>query len=247
VKAIGGAVPEEARAIFTEVTLVRRYADLLAGPGVVRGVIGPREADRVWQRHILNSAVIHPLCPIGSRVVDLGSGAGLPGIPLALVRLDLRVTLVEPMARRVRWLEEVVEDLALAPRVSVVRGRAEVTDVRGDVVVSRAVAPLERLLPWSARLARPGGHVVALKGDSAGSELTGVADRLGEWGLRAARVARFGEGLLADPTTAVVADRDERGGASDDTTVPGAARRQRAATGRGDLGPRRRGRRRRST
>jgi 16S rRNA (guanine527-N7)-methyltransferase len=228
-------VPVEALRIFPDVSPARRYADLLAGPGVTRGVIGPREADRVWGRHILNSAVVHPLCPIRSHVVDLGSGAGLPGIPLALVRGDLRLTLLEPMARRVTWLEEVVDLLDLTSRVAVVRGRAELTDVRGDVVVSRAVAPLERLLPWSARLTRPGGRVVALRGEAAGSELTDVEDRLVGWGLSGARVARFGEGLLADPTTAVVADRDERGGASDDTTVPGAARRRRAAAGRRDL------------
>jgi 16S rRNA (guanine527-N7)-methyltransferase len=244
-QAVEGRTPAAARMIFPDVSVAERYAALLAGPGVVRGVIGPREAERVWDRHLLNSAVAHPLCPPASHVVDLGSGAGLPGIPLALARDDLRVVLLEPLARRVAWLVEVVDALALGSRVTVVRGRAESTDVRGDIVTSRAVAPLARLLPWSAGLVKPGGRVVALKGGTAAAELSEVEDRLVEWGLSGARVARFGEGLLADPTTAVVADREERGGASDDTTVPGAARRQRAAARRRDVEPGRR--RRRST
>ncbi|MGF1664623.1 MAG: 16S rRNA (guanine(527)-N(7))-methyltransferase RsmG [Kineosporiaceae bacterium] len=241
----GPPVPDAADGVFPDVDLAHRYADLLAGPGVVRGVLGPHEGARVWERHLLNSAVVHPLCPVDGHVVDLGSGAGLPGIPLALARPDLRVTLLEPLARRVAWLHEVVVILDLGSRVTVVRGRAESSAVHGDVVVSRAVAPLVELLPWSARLLRPGGRVVAMKGERAGVELNQVAHRLGEWGLVDARVARFGEGLLADPTTAVVADRAQRGGASDDTTVPRAARRRGAADRRRHVGPRRR--RRRST
>ncbi|MGF1645693.1 MAG: 16S rRNA (guanine(527)-N(7))-methyltransferase RsmG [Kineosporiaceae bacterium] len=233
--------PSAVAVLFPDPFPALRYAELLRGPGVARGVIGPREAARVWERHVLNSAAVHSACPPGSQVVDLGSGAGLPGIPLALARADLRVTLLEPLARRVAWLEEIVDLLDLRTRVRVVRGRAETEDVSGDVVVSRAVAPLDRLLPWSARLARRGGSVVALKGSTAESELSDVRDRLVGWGLERAHVARFGEGLLTDPTTAVVADRQERGGASDDTTVPGATRRQRIATRRQGLGPGRRG------
>jgi 16S rRNA (guanine527-N7)-methyltransferase len=234
-------IPAAAAEFFPRPLVAAAFADLLAGAGVLRGVIGPREAARVWERHVLNSAVIEAACPPGSLVVDLGSGAGLPGIPLALAREDLRVVLLEPMARRVSWLTEVVDRLDLAPRVTIRRGRAESAELTADVVVSRAVAPLDRLLPWSARLCAPGGVAVAVKGASAASELRDVTDRLVEWGWKRVRVARFGEGLLADPTTAVVADREERGGASDDTTVPGTARRHRgAATGRGRLGSGRR-------
>lgn len=224
--------PAEAALVFPDMDAVRRFAAMLAGPGVVRGVIGPREAGRLWSRHLLNSAVVHEVCPAGSLVVDLGSGGGLPGVPLALARPDLEVVLLEPMLRRVMWLQDLVGELGLAPRVRVERGRAGDATARGDVIVSRAVAPLSRLLPWSARLAVPGGRVVALKGESAADELSDVCDRLVDWGLREGRVARFGERLLADPTTAVVAERDQRGGDRDFTPVPSPAGRGRGAVRR---------------
>ena len=139
----------------------RRFAEHLAGSGVERGLIGPREAPRVWERHVLNCAVVAELMPEGARVVDVGSGAGLPGIPLALARPDLHVVLLEPLARRVDWLREVVADLALP--VEVQRGRAEDADVRrrwegADVVTARAVAPLHRLAGWCLPLLRIGGR-----------------------------------------------------------------------------------------
>lgn len=153
--------------------LARRYVRALAIDGVVRGLIGPREPERLWTRHILNSAAVGSLIDGGASVVDIGSGAGLPGIPLAIARPDLRVVLVEPLERRVIFLLEVVADLGLSS-CRVVRGRAE--DVVGqcgnaDVVTSRAVAPLHRLAAWSAPLARDGGLVLALKGASAVEEL----------------------------------------------------------------------------
>ena len=146
----------------------------LATDGVVRGLIGPREPVRLWTRHVLNCAALAELLPRGSGVVDVGSGAGLPGLVLAIARPDCRVTLVEPLERRVRFLVEAVERLRLT-NCRVVRGRAQDAppDVRGaDVVVSRAVAPLGRLAGWCAGLARAGGTFLALKGSSAEAELS---------------------------------------------------------------------------
>jgi len=142
---------------------------------VERGLVGPRETDRLWERHLLNSAVLEPWLPAQGTVLDLGSGAGLPGIVLALLRPDLNVILLEPMLRRVTFLDEVVADLGL-PRTTVVRARAE--DLAGqrprsaDVVVARAVAPLARLIGWAAPLIAPGGFLLALKGETVTQELT---------------------------------------------------------------------------
>jgi 16S rRNA (guanine527-N7)-methyltransferase len=152
-----------------------RYAALLATEGITRGMIGPREADRIWERHLLNSAAAHVLIPPGSLVVDLGSGAGLPGIPLAIARPDLTVVLLEPMLRRVAFLTECVETLAL-PGLSVRRGRAQDgLERRADVVVARAVAPLEQLVKLSAPLVTPGGTLLALKGRAAAAELADLS------------------------------------------------------------------------
>jgi 16S rRNA (guanine527-N7)-methyltransferase len=154
------------------------YARLLATDGIVRGLIGPGEVPRLWDRHLLNSAAIAPLVPDGARVVDVGSGAGLPGIPLALVRPDLTVTLLEPSARRVAFLLECVDRLGL-DNVTVVRGRAEEGPVRrelggADVVTARAVAPLDKLAGWCLPLLRTGGRLLALKGSTAAEELAAV-------------------------------------------------------------------------
>jgi 16S rRNA (guanine527-N7)-methyltransferase len=161
--------------------LAIRYAELLAGSGVVRGLLGPREAAVVWSRHILNSAAIAPLIPTGLEVIDLGSGAGLPGIVLALARPDLTVTLVEPMARRCAFLTEVVAELGL-PGVCVDRTRAE--DAAGrlsaDVVVARALAELRRLIPLALPLLRPRGELLAIKGRDAAQELTAAAGVLAQ-------------------------------------------------------------------
>jgi 16S rRNA (guanine527-N7)-methyltransferase len=170
------AVPAEAGSVFgPAVDAAAEYARLLATEGTVRGLIGPREVPRLWERHLLNSAAIASLVPVGARVVDVGSGAGLPGIPLALVRPDLTVTLLEPLARRVAFLTECVRRLGLE-RVTVVRGRAEEGPIRrqlggADVVTARAVAPLDKLAGWCLPLLRPGGLLLAMKGSTAAAEL----------------------------------------------------------------------------
>lgn len=163
--------------------LVEEYAALLATDGVVRGLIGPREAPRLWERHLLNCAALPAAMPEGADVCDIGSGAGLPGLVLAIARPDLRVELVEPLLRRTTFLEEVVGQLGL-DNVVVTRGRAE--SLHGsrsfDVVTSRAVAPLGRLLEWSMPLVAPTGAMVAMKGSSVAEEIEearSVLERLG--------------------------------------------------------------------
>src|SRR5262249_40199018 len=151
-----------------------RYAELLTSAGVERGLLGPREAGRVWDRHLLNSAVVGELLNPGERVVDIGSGAGLPGVPLAVGRPDLHIVLLEPLLRRSEFLNEVVAELGLA--VEVVRGRAEEPWIRDrfggrDAAVSRAVAGLDKLTKWSMSLLRPDGRMVAIKGERAPDEV----------------------------------------------------------------------------
>ena len=169
-------VPPEAVVVFGPAAArAAEYVRLLATDGTVRGLIGPREVPRLWDRHLLNSAAIASLVPAGARLVDVGSGAGLPGIPLALARPDLTVTLLEPLARRVAFLTECVDRLGLE-RVTVVRGRAEEGPVRrdlggADVVTARAVAPLDKLAGWCLPLLRPGGQLLAMKGSTAAEEL----------------------------------------------------------------------------
>jgi 16S rRNA (guanine527-N7)-methyltransferase len=150
---------------------IRQYVDILASRGIDWGVIGPREGDRLWERHILNSIAGASLFPEGATVVDVGSGAGLPGIPLAILRPDLRVTLLESLLRRANFLDLAVEELELSDRVRVVRARAEDHRERYTVVASRAVAPLPRLIGWCAPLMTGGGKILALKGSSAETEL----------------------------------------------------------------------------
>ncbi|MFD7652519.1 16S rRNA (guanine(527)-N(7))-methyltransferase RsmG [Actinosynnema sp. NPDC059797] len=194
------------------------FADLLTEHGVERGLIGPREVDRLWERHLLNSAVIAELLPQGSRVVDVGSGAGLPGLPLAIARPDLDLTLLEPMARRVAWLTECVGALGLD--VTVLRGRAEEKPVRdrlsgSDVVTARAVAPLDRLAGWCLPLLRPGGRLVALKGESAEEELTRDAEAVRRAGGVRPRVITCGGDVLELPTTVVLVERDDQASGRD--------------------------------
>lgn len=151
----------------------QRYAELLCREAVTWGLVGPRETPRIWQRHIRNSLAVAAFIPTGSAVIDIGSGAGLPGVPLALARPDLRVTLVESMARRVQFLHLVVEHCNLAT-VSIEHARAEQATVRADVVVCRAVAPAQRLLPWAHHLTDGNGSLVALKGQSVADEVAEV-------------------------------------------------------------------------
>jgi 16S rRNA (guanine527-N7)-methyltransferase len=184
--------------------LAERYAGLLATEGVVRGLIGPREAPRLWDRHLVNCALLGDLIPAGSTVCDIGSGAGLPGLVLAIARPDLTVTLVEPLLRRTTFLEEVAESLELL-NVEVVRGRAD--SVHGtrtfDVVTSRAVAPLERLLGWSMPLVSAGGALVAMKGSSAEAEIDAARNELARWGCADPEVRVLGADWPVSPTVAV--------------------------------------------
>lgn len=162
-----------------------RYVDILASRGIDWGLIGPRERDRLWSRHVLNSLAVAPLVPGDAALIDVGSGAGLPGVPVAIARRDLRVTLLEPLLRRSTFLDGVVEELGLGDRVRVVRGRAEEHREQYEVVTCRAVAPLPRLLDWCVPLLRPGGVLVALKGTSAASEVEAATGSLRQQGLRA--------------------------------------------------------------
>jgi 16S rRNA (guanine527-N7)-methyltransferase len=197
--------PAQARALFgPSLGLAERYADLLAGPAVQRGLIGPREAARLWERHIMNCAALAELVPHPSSVIDLGSGAGLPGIVIAILIPDARVVLLEPMARRAAFLEECVADLGLG-NATVRRGRAEdlARELAADVVVARAVAPMQRLAGLALGLVRPGGLVLALKGAGAEEELTRARPVLRRLGARDAAVVQAGSGRVSPPATVV--------------------------------------------
>jgi 16S rRNA (guanine527-N7)-methyltransferase len=196
-----------------------KYAELLAGIGVERGLIGPAEADRIWERHLLNCAAIAHLLPARCSLVDVGSGAGLPGIVLALLLPHARVTLLEPLARRVDFLNEAVAELGLT-NAEVVRARAEdlAGQVSADVVTARAVAPLDKLAVLAVGLARPGGRVLAIKGSGAESELAKAGPVLGRLGVTDARVMRAGTpGSGATATVVTFTTPDHPGSA-----LPGA-------------------------
>lgn len=181
-----------------------RYAQLLADVGVERGLIGPRERPRLWTRHLANSVALEELVPPGARVVDVGSGAGLPGLPLALARPDLTLILLEPLLRRATFLQEAVEILALGERVIVRRGRAEEQRAPlGQVVTARAVAPLDRLAGWTLPLVPVGGALLAVKGSRAGEEAAAAAAALADLGAAPAQVCRCGVGLVEPPATVV--------------------------------------------
>jgi 16S rRNA (guanine527-N7)-methyltransferase len=157
---------------------INRYVDILTSIGVDWGLLGPREADRMWDRHILNCAALSSLIAADSSVADVGSGAGLPGIPLALLRRDSRVTLIEPLLRRFNFLGQTVEQLGIADRVQVVRSRAEDHHQTYDFVVARALAPLDRLIGWCNHLRATGGVILAVKGESAADEVATAARQL---------------------------------------------------------------------
>ena len=198
--------PAAAAVLFgARVGLAQQYVDSLASDGVLRGLIGPREAGRLWTRHILNSAVVGPLLVSGHRIVDIGSGAGLPGIPLAISRPDCEFVLVEPLERRSVYLAEIIAALELT-NCQVVRARAdEAIDRCGgaDVVTSRAVAPLAKLASWSAPLLRVGGQLLALKGSSAAEEITRDRAAVTATGLVDLEVVIAGTGLI-DPVTSII-------------------------------------------
>jgi 16S rRNA (guanine527-N7)-methyltransferase len=197
--------PAEASALFgASLPTMLRYAELLAGPGVERGLIGPREVERLWERHLLNCGAVAELIGPELGVVDVGSGGGLPGLVLAIARPDLRITLLEPLLRRTLFLSECVESLELR-NVEVRRGRAEewAGRVNADLVTARAVAPLEKLIGWCLPLIAPKGRMLALKGDTAEAELDRVAPGLSalgavDWGVASVGVE------LGDAATHVV-------------------------------------------
>lgn len=187
-----------------DLDLINRYVELLATWGIERGLLGPREAARLWGRHVLNCAVVMPRIPVGATVADVGSGAGLPGLVWAIGRRDLAVTLIEPLLRRTTFLTEVVEDLGLT-NVSVVRGRAGDVSATFDVVTARAVADLGKLGGWCLPLVRPGGVFLALKGESAPAEVEMWTQTLRQDGATDIVVTSYGD--LETPTTVVEVSR----------------------------------------
>lgn len=197
--------PDVARGVFSDaLDQAVAYADLLAGEGIIRGLIGPREVPRLWDRHLLNCAVVADLMPEASTVCDIGSGAGLPGLVLAIRRPDLSLTLVEPLLRRTTFLDEAVELLGLA-NVEVIRGRAD--ELHGtrmfDVVTSRAVAPLEKLTRWSLPLTRSGGLFLSMKGSSAQTEVDAAGPAIKKAKGRVVGIAEVGVDIV-DPLVRVV-------------------------------------------
>ncbi|HCT75330.1 MAG TPA: 16S rRNA (guanine(527)-N(7))-methyltransferase RsmG [Micromonosporaceae bacterium] len=204
------SVPSESRqaaeVVFKDrLGLAVSYASLLETEGVLRGLIGPREAPRLWDRHLLNCAVVSELISPAATVIDVGSGAGLPGIVLAVARPDISVILVEPLARRTAFLDEAVAALNLTDQVTVVRGRAEEQTgrLRADVVTARAVAPLDRLAGWCLPLTKVGGRMLAMKGASAADEIDAHRDVVTRLGGGPATIRLCGVGLIDPPTTVV--------------------------------------------
>lgn len=207
-------LPEAASSMFGErLHIAERYAHLLSTAGVEWGLLGPREVDRIWERHLLNCAAVAELVEPGERIVDIGSGAGLPGLPIAIAKPGLRIVLVESLLRRTEFLRGVIDQLGLD--VEVVRGRAEDSDVvkvagEADAVVSRAVASLDKLARWGLPLLRDGGRLLAIKGERAPEEMRESRRVLTALGAVDARVVECGVGVLSPPTTVVVARRQKR-------------------------------------
>ncbi|MDO4916471.1 MAG: 16S rRNA (guanine(527)-N(7))-methyltransferase RsmG [Rothia sp. (in: high G+C Gram-positive bacteria)] len=200
-----GAELEAAQKIFGDrLPLAQRYVEHLATSGIERGLIGPREVPRLWARHVLNCAVVEEYIAQGASVADVGSGAGLPGLCLAIARPDLSLTLIEPLERRVIWLDEVVDDLGLE-NVEILRSRAEqaVGMVDADYVTARAVSALVGLLDITLPILRGTGELLALKGRSAAEEITKARKKLNKYGAREVDILMAGENLLEEPTTVV--------------------------------------------
>jgi 16S rRNA (guanine527-N7)-methyltransferase len=197
-------VPAGAASVFgPALPAAETFAGLLATRGVEQGLLGPREVPRLWDRHLLNCAVVAELIePRPGTLLDLGSGAGLPGLVLAMLLPQTAVILLEPMERRCRFLTEAVTELGLA-NASVLRGRAEEVTVRTDVVTARAVAPLPRLAELAIGVVRPGGMVLAIKGRTAAEELKAAGPVLRRIGARDAQVVRAGQGKVVPATTVV--------------------------------------------
>lgn len=203
---LGGELVTAAGKVFGDrLPLAQRYVRHLASSGIERGLIGPREVPRLWDRHVLNCAVVAELIAEGSGVADVGSGAGLPGLCLAIARPDLKLTLIEPLERRVTWLTEIVEDLGLAGQVSILRMRAElaVDGVDCDVVTARAVSALDKLAGLTIPLLHGRGVVLAIKGRSAEAEIAKAGKAIRKLGGTDAHVVLVGADVLQEPTTVV--------------------------------------------
>lgn len=195
--------PIEASKIFGDrIDLARRYAEALVRDGDLLGLLGPRELPRLWTRHILNSAVVSELVPIGKSVADIGSGAGLPGIPMAICLPNNHFTLIEPMERRSDWLKDLVAELGLS-NVTVLRARAEEVGQVFDIATARAVSALPKLLRMVVPLVRAGGEVIALKGSKAADEIEEAKRLQKKLGLSGFEIVYAGKDVLAEPTLVV--------------------------------------------
>lgn len=185
-------------------SLAEKFVDHLCSTGVEHGLLGPREVPRMWSRHVLNCAVLAPELPAGGEVADVGSGAGLPGIALAIARPDVDFILIEPMERRVQWMDTVAKDLGLE-NVRLIRARAEeaMDEVMADVVTARAVSALKKLIPMTVSLLADEGELLLLKGRSAEAEIDAASQAISKNKLQKPEVLQLGEGLLEEPTTVV--------------------------------------------
>ncbi len=197
--------PKEAQEVFgSHIAQARQYFDLLVRDGDLLGLIGPRELPKLWSRHILNSAVVAELVEDGQTVADVGSGAGFPGIPMAIMKLHTKFVLIEPMERRANWLSEVVVPTLGLENVKVLRGRAEEAPLRNyDVTTARAVSALPKLLRMLAPLTVAGGQVLAMKGSKAQEEIEDSKSLAKKLKLDSFEIITVGENLLIDPTTVV--------------------------------------------
>jgi 16S rRNA (guanine527-N7)-methyltransferase len=197
--------PKEAQEVYGEhIGQARQYFDLLVRDGDLLGLIGPREMPKLWSRHILNSAVVADLVEDGQVVADVGSGAGFPGIPMAILRPNVKFVLIEPMERRANWLADVVVPTLGLENVKVLRGRAEEAPLRNyDVTTARAVSALPKLLRMLVPLTAPGGQVLAMKGSKANDEIEESKSLAKKLKLDSFEIVTVGENLLVDPTTVV--------------------------------------------
>ncbi|MFE6736987.1 16S rRNA (guanine(527)-N(7))-methyltransferase RsmG [Microbacterium sp. NPDC057650] len=195
------AEPTVAADLFGDrLDLARQFTENLADQGELRGLIGPLELPRLWTRHVLNSAIAAPL--FSGSVADIGSGAGLPGIVLAIARPDVQWTLIEPMERRTDWLSEQVDALGL-DNVTVMRARGEDVGIEFDMVTARAVSALRTLVPVVAPLVRDGGEIALLKGQGAPAEIEAAQKALRKYKVTDVRVEVLGEGVLTETTRVV--------------------------------------------